>query len=455
MTVDRASILIVDDDRVFRLSTAELLQAEGYDTDEAENGEAAVRSLRAKPFDLMILDLRMPGIDGLGLIEAIRIWGHSVPVLMISGFGTIDTAVQALHLGADDFLTKPVEPAVLTARVEELLARRPQQAAPEGSLGGIVGRSASMQELFSRLRSVAPTEATVLVTGETGTGKELVSRAIHQLSKRREGPFIAVNCAAIAEGILESELFGHVRGAFTGATRDRVGLFEAAQGGTLFLDEVGEMSPATQLRLLRALQEHEITRVGATRPIHVDARIVAATNRNLSDLSDRGGFRDDLYYRLAVFPLHIPALREHGTDIPALVDHALARLHARTPGSGKLSLSPLAMRLLRNYEWPGNVRQLFAVLEHAMILASGSRIEAQHLPEEVRRTARVAIDSRYRAPADEDERSIILAALEGCHGVVGRAAEQLGMGRTTLWRKLRQYGIAARDDASDGDAESP
>jgi DNA-binding NtrC family response regulator len=306
-----------------------------------------------------------------------------------------------------------------------------------------------MQELLGRLKSVAPTDATVLVTGETGTGKELVSRAIHQLSKRREGPFLAVNCAAIAEGILESELFGHVRGAFTGATRDRVGLFEAAHGGTLFLDEVGEMSHATQLRLLRALQEHEITRVGATRAIRVDVRVVAATNRNLSELSDRGGFRDDLFYRLAVFPLHVPPLREHGEDIPSLVDHALARLHQRMPGSGKPSLSPLAMRLLRHYEWPGNVRQLFAVLEHAMILAPSGRIEAQHLPEEVRRTARVAIDSRYRAPVDDDERATILAALERCDGVISRAAEDLGMGRTTLWRKLRQYGITASEERGD------
>lgn len=445
----RASILIVDDDRVFRLSTAELLRAEGHETDEAANADAAVQRLRSKAFDLVILDLRMPGIDGLALLEAIRVWGHNVPVLMISGFGTIDTAVRALHLGADDFLTKPVEPAVLTARVEELLARRPQQFGPDGNVGGIVGRSAVMQELLGRLKSVAPTDATVLVTGETGTGKELVSRAIHQLSRRREGPFLAVNCAAIAEGILESELFGHVRGAFTGATRDRVGLFEAAQGGTLFLDEVGEMSQATQLRLLRALQEHEITRVGATRPIRVDVRIVAATNRNLRDLSDRGGFRDDLYYRLAVFPLHVPPLREHGADIPSLVDHALSRLHQRMPGSGKPSLSPLAMRLLRHYEWPGNVRQLFAVLEHAMILASNGRIEAQHLPEEVRRTARVTIDSRYRAPVDDDERATILAALEGCDGVIGRAAEHLGMGRTTLWRKLRHYGITASDDSGE------
>jgi two-component system response regulator HydG len=408
-----------------------------------------VQRLRSKAFDLVILDLRMPGIQGLALLEAIRVWGHDVPVLMISGFGTIDTAVRALHLGADDFLTKPVEPAVLTARVEELLARRPQQLSPEGSVGGIVGRSAVMQELLGRLKSVAPTDATVLVTGETGTGKELISRAIHQLSRRREGPFLAVNCAAIAEGILESELFGHVRGAFTGATRDRVGLFEAAQGGTLFLDEVGEMSHATQLRLLRALQEHEITRVGATRAIRVDVRIVAATNRNLSDLSERGSFRDDLYYRLAVFPLHVPPLREHGGDIPSLVDHALARLHQRMPGSGKPSLSPLAMRLLHHYEWPGNVRQLFAVLEHAMILASSGRIEAQHLPEEVRRTARVAIDSRYRAPVDDDERATILAALERCDGVIGRTAEHLGMARTTLWRKLRHYGITASDDGGD------
>jgi transcriptional regulator with PAS, ATPase and Fis domain len=303
-----------------------------------------------------------------------------------------------------------------------------------------------MQDLAERVRRVAPTETTVLVMGETGVGKELVSRAIHDLSPRKGGPLTAVNCAALAEGILESELFGHVRGAFTGATRDRAGVFEATEGGTLFLDEIGEMGLALQQRLLRALQEREVTRVGATKATSVDVRVVAATNRNLRAMVAAGRFREDLYYRLAVFPIDIPPLRQRKGDIPLLVDAALARLAPRIGATKPLSCSPLAMRVLRHYDWPGNVRELFSALERAAIDARGERIEAQHLPEEVRESSDRASETRYRAELVDDERTAIERAVQESHGVLSHAADRLGMGRTTLWRKMRQYGIGGATD---------
>ena len=453
-----ARILIVDDDATFRMTTGELLAADGHDIDTAADGQQAVERLRDREFDLLLVDLRMPGIDGLGLVEALRLWGHGVPILMISGFGTVESAVRALHLGADDFLLKPVEPDVLSARVNDLLERRPRSQGTDANPGGMVGHAPAMRSLFERIQRVAPTDTTALITGETGTGKELVARGVHTLSPRAKGPFLAINCAALAEGLLESELFGHVRGAFTGAARDRAGVFEAAKGGTLFLDEIGATSPALQARLLRALQEREITRVGATATIRVDARVVAATNRDLRALVDEGTFREDLYYRLAIFPLNVPPLRERASDIPLLVEHALATLRTRLPNATTLWCSPLALRLLRQYEWPGNVRQLFAALESAAISSGGGRIEAQHLPDEVRGAHEAGGEaSRYRSslPMD-DERAAIEAALAHTGGTLSRAADLLGMGRTTLWRKMRAYGIGQplADEGSSPPAES-
>ncbi len=438
----QSRILIVDDDATFRLTTGALLEADGHQVDSAADGPQAVERLRDRQFDLLLVDLRMPGIDGLGLVEALRLWGHGVPILMISGFGTVESAVRALHLGADDFLLKPVEPDVLSARVNDLLERRPRTGTTKTGVAGIVGRAPVMSALFDRIERVAPTESTVLITGETGTGKELVARAVHALSPRRTKPFLAVNCAALAEGILESELFGHVRGAFTGAARDRAGVFEAANGGTLFLDEIGATTPGLQARLLRALQEREVTRVGATAPTRVDVRVIAATNRDLRDLVREGAFREDLFYRLDVFPLVVPPLRERPGDIPLLVEHALGILRQRLPDGTALSCSPFALRLLREYSWPGNVRQLLAVLEHAAISSSGGRIEAQHLTEGVRSAGDASAAGRYRASGPEaDEKAAIESALAHAGGTLSRAAELLGMGRTTLWRKMRSYGI--------------
>ena len=451
-------ILIVDDDSVFRLSTAELLSQDGHEVTTARDAVEAGEAMDNSRFDLLLVDLRMPGTDGLGLVEVVRRRGERAPILMISGFGTITSAVDALQLGADDFLTKPVDPDELSRRVAELLERRPPtRLVREGAPGGIVGRSPAMMSVFEAIDRVAPTETTVLIFGETGTGKELVARALHDRSARSRGPFVPVNCAALAEGVLESELFGHVRGAFTGAVQDKPGLFAAADSGSVFLDEVGDMSLRLQQRLLRVLQEREITRVGGVRSRGVNVRVIAATHRDLPAEVEAGRFREDLYYRLNVFPIRLPPLRERQSDIPLLIEAALARLQERSSTDVPLSVAPMALRLLREHDWPGNVRELFSVVERAAIRVEGSRIEVQHLPAELRGHAPEAdggqihsARSRYRATPDPtDERSAIRAALDEAAGVRAQAAELLGMSRTTLWRKMREYGLAEDDSTSD------
>jgi DNA-binding NtrC family response regulator len=440
-----ARILLVDDDLVFRESAAELLRQDGYELVTAADGVSAAEVLARGRFDLLVLDLRMPGLDGITLTEVLRRRGERLPVLMVSGFGTVDAAVRALHQGADDFLTKPVEPAMLSERVRRLIERRPATTAPSdepaGATGRIIGRSAVMDAVRAAIRAVAATDATVLITGETGTGKELVARAIHDASRRARGPFVAANCAALAAGVIESELFGHVRGAFTGAVQDRPGLFRAAHGGSIFLDEIGDMGSEAQHRLLRVLQEREVLPVGSVRAVKVDARVMAATNRDLRSAISHGAFREDLFYRLNVFPIHLPPLRERRDDIPLLAESILAGLSQRR-GGASLSLGPFALRLLASYSWPGNVRELVSALESAVIRAEGgTRIDAHHLPDEVRSPAGDGPD-RYRAAPSDDERQAIEAALEAAGGVRARAAVLLGMGRTTLWRKMREYGLA-------------
>ncbi len=436
----RSRVLVVDDDRTFRLSTAALLRQDGHEVVQAEDGTAAVAILKKEHFDLILLDLRMPGLDGIGIVEVLRTWGTDTPILMISGFGTVDTAVDALHTGADDFLTKPVEPDVLSARVEALISRRPMSTKTGDEPGSIIGRSSAIRSVLEVVERVAPTDATVLVIGETGTGKELVARAIHEQSDRADGPFVAVNCAALAEGLLESELFGHRRGAFTGAVRDRTGLFEAASGGTILLDEIGDVSPAMQHRLLRVLQERELTPVGAVKPIPVDVRVVAATNKDLRAEMEAGRFRDDLYYRLNVVRIEVPPLRTRRQDIPLIAEAFYDKVERR-PHSG---CSPLAMRLLQAHAWPGNVRELLAALESAHIQAGNRRIEAQHLPADVRgaEDQERELHERYRRTQPVGhEKSHIEEALAAAGGVRSVAAERLGMSRTTLWRKMKEYGL--------------
>jgi DNA-binding NtrC family response regulator len=446
-----ARILIIDDDRAFRVGTGALLADEGYVHDAAPDGDAGLARLREGAYDLVLLDLKMAGRSGLSVLEELRRSGNSVPVIMLTGFGTIDSAVEALKLGADDYLTKPCDNDHLRAKIRAILARR-EPVLGEG-VARIVAGGAPMREVLRSIARVAPTESTVLLRGATGTGKELVARAIHEESPRGARPFVAVNCSALAEGLLESELFGHARGAFTGAVAERRGLFEEAGGGTVFLDEIGDVSAAMQAKLLRVLQEREITRVGTAKPVPVDVRVIAATHQDLEQMVEEGRFRADLYFRLKVFQIRLPELRDRPEDIPALVTAALARWNERTPERARQiqECSDETIRVLESYDWPGNVRELMAVIEHACIVCDAGRLLPCHLPPEVLegardRPRRVEADvraseagRRYQAPDPAAEREAIRQALVEAEGNRTRAAAALGMGRTTLWQKLKEY----------------
>jgi DNA-binding NtrC family response regulator len=448
---DRPRILIIDDDRAFRVGTGALLADEGYDVDAAPGADLGLEKLRSERFDMVLLDLKMQGRTGLSVLEEVRGSGNDVPVLMLTGFATVDSAVQALKLGADDYLTKPCDNALLRSKIRAILARR------EPVLGTgaarLVGTGSRMRDVLRAIARVSPTESTVLVRGATGTGKELIARAIHEESPRRSRAFVAVNCSALSEGLLESELFGHARGSFTGAVQDRKGLFEEANGGTIFLDEIGDVSPGMQAKLLRVLQEREVVRVGTARPLTVDVRVVAATHQDLEAMVEEGRFRADLYFRLKVFQIRVPELRERPEDIPGLAAAAVGRWNDRVEPARRIAgLSDETVALLTAYDWPGNVRELMASIEHACIVCDGNRILPCHLPEEIREgpgeVRRPAADPRgaepprrYQAKDPEAERQAIVAALEEAAGNRTKAAAALGMGRTTLWQKLKEYGL--------------
>lgn len=445
-----ARILIIDDDRAFRVGTRALLMDEGYEVDAAPGGDAGLARLATQQYQLVLLDLKMEGRSGLSVLEEMRRTGHVVPVVMLTGYATIDSAVQALKLGADDYLTKPCDNDLLRSKIRSILAARP--AATGVGSDRMVAVGPEMKEVLQSIARVAPTDSTVLLRGSTGTGKELAARAIHDSSPRSERTFVAVNCSALAEGLLESELFGHARGAFTGAVAERKGLFEEANGGTIFLDEIGDVSPAMQAKLLRVLQEREVTRVGTVHPIPVDVRVIAATHHDLEEMVEAGRFRADLYFRLKVFQIRIPDLKERPGDIPALVAGAIDNWNDRVTDVARrvTGISDETLTLLQSYDWPGNVRELMGVMEHACILCEGSRILPSHLPPEILATEsgppttteeRVEGARRYQAPDPASERDAILRALEDADGNRTRAAAALGMGRTTLWQKLKAYGL--------------
>ena len=454
---EKPKILIIDDDRAFRVGTGALLADEGYEVDAAPGGDAGLERLRGDRYDMVLLDLKMEGRTGLSVLEELRGSGNDVPVLMLTGFATVDSAVQALKLGADDYLTKPCDNALLRSKIKAVLARREPVLGPGASR--LVGAAVKMREVLRAISRVAPTESTVLLRGATGTGKELIARAIHEESPRRSRAFIAVNCSALSEGLLESELFGHARGAFTGAVGDRKGMFEEANTGTIFLDEIGDVSPGMQARLLRVLQEREVVRVGTARPVQVDVRVIAATHQDLEAMVEDGRFRKDLYFRLKVFQIRVPELRERPEDVPALAAAALARWNERVEAPRRVAgVSDEAMAVLLAYDWPGNVRELMAAVEYACIVCDGKRILACHLPEEVREgPVATASDARkaearnggggggegkrYVAPDSNAEREAIRTALEEANGNRTKAAAALGMGRTTLWQKLKEYGL--------------
>jgi DNA-binding NtrC family response regulator len=450
-------ILVVDDEPSIRFSLTELLGEDGNDVREAPHAPAALAMLDDAPADLVLSDLTMPAMDGLQLLDEIRTRHPGALFVLVTAHGDERTAVRALKDGAYDYLPKPFdneEVRALVRRAREVLALRAENARLReelaGEFRGLIGDAPAIREVVRVVRRAGPTDATVLVTGESGTGKEVVARALHAESRRRAGLFVALNCSALPGELVESELFGHVRGAFTGAERDREGLFEAAHGGTLFLDEVGDLAAPAQAKLLRALEERQVTRLGSNRPVDVDVRVVAATNRPLDRAVAEGSFREDLLYRLRVITLHLPPLRERREDIAPIALHFLAemaRRHAR-PVRG---MGERARRALLAYDWPGNVRELRNAVERAVVLAEGETIEAEDLPPQLLegaaplRPVDAALadlpfaEARERA-VDAFERAYLLAALER-HGNVSAAARALGLHRQSLQKKLRQLGL--------------
>lgn len=442
-----ARILIIDDEPGIRTTLAGILEDEGHKTTLCESGEAGLAQYARGEFDLVLLDLWLPGIDGLAVLERIRAAGGA-PVIMISGHGNVESAVRATRLGAYDFLEKPLalERVLLTvnhALSDRRLREQVRDLRRHLSLEELlIGESDAMKQLEQRIRSAAPSSSRVLITGENGSGKEIVARTLHRLSTRADQPFVDVNCAAIPEELIESELFGHRKGAFTGAIDDRKGKFELADGGTLFLDEVGDMSVKTQAKVLRVLQEQTFQRVGGQQTIKVDVRVLAATNKNLDAEIAAGTFRNDLYYRLNVVPIEVPPLRARGNDVILLAEHFLRRFAAET-AQPKKRLSSGAVAKLKAYHWPGNVRELRNVVERLAILVSGETIEADDVQLGTRTDGapQIGANLTLREARDQFEKQYILARLREHAGNVSRTAETLGVERSNLYRKLHAYGI--------------
>jgi two-component system response regulator AtoC len=451
----RGSILVVDDEPAMRLLLSSVLKGEGHDVTAAATGEEALQLIATRHYHLVLTDLKMPGISGLELLEQVKRDDPGTAVIILTAFGTVEGAVEAMRKGALHYLLKPLaNPDELRLSVRRVLEERRvtdeattlrQATEAVFPFGEIIAGDAKMQAALDLGRSVAPTDATVLITGETGTGKELMARAIHHWSPRAEQAFVAVSCAALAETLLESELFGHERGAFTGAVAQRRGRFELAHGGTLFLDEVGEMSPALQAKLLRVLQEGTLERVGGTKTVTVDVRVIAATNRDMQRMVADRTFREDVYYRLSVFPINIPPLRERRADILPLANHILTQASRRF-GKRIASFSDEATVLLDDYAWPGNIRELQNVIERAAILCREDHILPAHL-----NLSPVPGASAPTAPKTlrEMERGAILAALAAHDGNRRKAAEQLGLGLRTLYARLREYGMASGSEEED------
>ncbi|MCS6798333.1 MAG: sigma-54 dependent transcriptional regulator [Myxococcota bacterium] len=461
----RPAILVVDDEKNILATLARALRTEGFDADVAGNAAVALDKLRARAFDLVLLDVQLPDVDGLTLLGRMREQGFEMPAIVMSGHGGYETAVEATRRGAYTFVPKPIEPEPLFVQIRRALeytslrSEHQRLLVRSGAVGELVGESAPMRELRERIARAAPASAPVLVTGERGTGKELVARAIHAASRRASGPLEKLNCAAVPAELVESELFGHEAGAFTGASRQRRGKFERAHGGTLFLDEIGDMPLPMQAKLLRVLQDGEIERVGGSGPIRVDVRVIAATNKPLSREIAEGRFRADLYDRIHVVPIHVPALRERREDIPALVAHFL-RLAAEANDRPAVRLTEGAMQPLLRHDWPGNVRELRNFIERLVILAPHDTIDETvvraHLPAGgMGGGGYFRPDATLREMLEEVERDLIRRALEWHQGHVTHAASALGLERSHLYKKMRALGLRRvrddRDEAQDAD----
>jgi two-component system response regulator HydG len=457
-----ARVLVADDHDAVREGMVLSLTRLGHEVQGVRGGAEALAAYRKRPADVVVTDLRMVPVDGIEVVRRLREADPDATVLVVSAHGTIAVAVEAMREGAIDFIEKPFSPEVLRARVEKAIeiarerrgarTARARAEALEQDLvrehgpHGLVGRSEPMRRVLEQIRKVAATDATVLVLGESGTGKELVARALHDASARREKPFVSVSCAAIPEGLLESELFGHEKGSFTGAIRRKLGRFELAHEGTLFLDEVGEIPPATQVKLLRVLQERAFERVGGEETVEVDVRVISATNRDLAAMAREGRFREDLYYRLDVVSIALPPLRERPGDVEELARHLLSRIAPRL-GRGVKGFSPEALECLRRHRWPGNVRELENVLEQALVFADGELVQPEDLPDALRRAPPASAlpvpagDRSLTEILEEQERQLILAAYERAKGVKAETARLLGIKPSALYYKLEKYGI--------------
>jgi two-component system NtrC family response regulator len=449
--------LIAEDDCDMAALIAELAREEGFDTETTADGLAAEATLRREAADVLLTDLRLPGRDGLQLLEAVRAQPTPVPVVLITGYATAQDTVRAFQQGVFDIILKPFEPdqvRLVLRRLKSLLEHRQRilqlrAALAQQSADEPQATSPGMKKVLELAAQVAATKLPVLLHGETGTGKGMVARFIHRASPRAEQTFLAVNCGAIAPTLLESELFGHEKGAFTGATARRIGLLELAHGGTLFLDEINSAPPELQTRLLHFIQEQRFFRVGGTRPVEVDTRLVVASNKDLAELVAARRFREDLFYRLNVFPIHIPPLRERPEDVPLLAEYLMVK-HARTLGRQVREIDATALDALVRYHWPGNVRELENVVQRALVLSAGERLTLAELPQELRPGATAILSQRppwgERATLAEVERFWVLHVLARHQGNRTKAAAELGIDPSTLWRKLRGFGVAADSD---------
>jgi DNA-binding NtrC family response regulator len=459
----RRRILIAEDDAVSCRLFAKVLAGEGYQVDWVQTGAEALARLRQEAYHLLVVDVRMPGMTGLEVTRTVHREYPRLPVVVMTAFGSMETAIEAIREGAFDYISKPMNLEELKNVVARALTQKEERSQRgkdgEGSedsepLGAVIGRSAVMVEVYKTVARVAPTKSTVLILGESGTGKELTARAIHQHSPRARRPFVAVDCGVLTETLLESELFGHARGAFTGAVADKKGVFEEAQGGTCFLDEIGDISPNLQAKLLRVLQEHEIRRVGGKEWVKVDVRIVAATNRNLAELVKTRTFRQDLYYRLNVITLHLPPLRERGEDVPALAHYFLKR-YSQENRKEVTAIANDTLDLLRAYSWPGNIRELENAIERAVALARQAALTPEDLPAEVR--AGIAPGWSHDAPQaeqaffagtptlEEVEKRYVCYILSHTQGNISRAAKILDIDRRSLYRMLERFKLAPFD----------
>ena len=460
-----ARILLVEDETNMAKMQVKLLQRKGYEVDTASNGREALTKLDRSHFDVVITDLKMPVMDGMQLLRNMNIKERGCAVIVLTGHGTIESAVEAMQHGATDYLTKPCNPDELFLKIDKLLetkrlreevVRLRREVYAYKKFGELIGQSQAMRQIYAVISAVGKNKSTVLITGESGTGKELVARTIHQKGPEGERPFVAINCGAMSETLLDSQLFGHRRGAFTGAIADHNGVFQAADSGTLFLDEISEIPLALQVKFLRAIQEKEVTPLGSNRPVKVDVRLIAASNRNLEEEARRGTFRDDLYYRLSVVPIHLPPLRERREDIPLLIEHFIS-IFSKEYNVEPKQLTPDALEKLVSYPWPGNIRELQNVIERVFALSQTTEITRAELPISVVGFEEhpVSFTELSELPTLEAmEKSLIVAALQKSQGNKNEAARLISIDRQRLYRKIEKYGLDSSTQGSEAEAAS-